>query len=366
MLTVCRPAADTEAVWMLNSSDPTTDMDNVEADHGGQYQVEVRDNRGTEQVPPPLMAGGRSDTINSTTVFASLSEIQPRNSYRYSGTSINILDTENNPQILEQHEDEICLDDLQLPTRDVGEGGIKRHHEDGLADNEHNKVIVVHTVTGDGNISLSSEQIQGTFYDPFDIPSIPLGGEAGTVIAKTEQSWTPSPATITRIIPEHQLERSDHPRPTSRNPGIDDYPGHFMFDVAFTKSTTNIKNKYWDYSHSLKKLFIDMNKWVQVEFKVGANVPGDLNIRAMPIFSDASNFGEPVIRCPNHASSSDQTNTNFRYPHHLIRLDNERCKYEEDESSGRLSILSDIEPHIYYIKSVKLIMFIWKLTYKFL
>ena len=66
----------------------------------------------------------------------------------------------------------------------------------------------------------------------------------------------------------------------------------------------------------------------------------------LPIISDASNYGEPVGMCPYYASSSDQINTNFWYPHHLIRLDNERCKYEEDESSGRLSILFPVQtPH---------------------
>ena len=63
----------------------------------------------------------------------------------------------------------------------------------------------------------------------------------------------------------------------------------------------------------------------------------------LPIISDASNYGEPVGMCPYYASSSDQINTNFWYPHHLIRLDNERCKYEEDETSGRLSILFPVQ-----------------------
>ena len=66
----------------------------------------------------------------------------------------------------------------------------------------------------------------------------------------------------------------------------------------------------------------------------------------LPIISDASNYGEPVGMCPYYASSSDQINTNFWYPHHLIRLDNERCKHEKDESSRRLSILFPVQtPH---------------------
>ena len=52
-----------------------------------------------------------------------------------------------------------------------------------------------------------------------------------------------------------------------------DWLGRYYFNVNFTQISLNSKNKHWDYSAKLKKLFIDMNKFVQVEFRVGANPP---------------------------------------------------------------------------------------------
>ena len=83
---------------------------------------------------------------------------------------------------------------------------------------------------------------------------------------------------------------------------------------------------------------------LQVEFRVGSSVPPDLHIRAMPVYSEAAHFREPVRRCPNHASAADPTNTNFPHPRHLVRVDTETSRYEEDEASGRLSVIFPVQP----------------------
>ena len=83
---------------------------------------------------------------------------------------------------------------------------------------------------------------------------------------------------------------------------------------------------------------------LQVEFRVGSSVPPDLHIRAMPVYSEAAHFREAVRRCPNHASAADPTNANFPHPRHLVRADTETSRYEEDEASGRLSVIFPVQP----------------------
>ena len=83
---------------------------------------------------------------------------------------------------------------------------------------------------------------------------------------------------------------------------------------------------------------------LQVEFRVGSCVPPDLHIRAMPVYSEAAHFREAVRRCPNHASAADPTNANFPHPRHLVRADTETSRYEEDEASGRLSVIFPVQP----------------------
>jgi len=324
---------------MLSGDTGDNNMDN-----NAQYQGQEANH---EEMPPPLMAGGRSDTINSSTVFASLSEIQPHNSYRYTGQNINIMPDQ------QHHQDEISLDDLPSdivntaqqiianPNEIItssGSSGIKRPHEDdslSQSDIQQCKVIVV------GSSGDTREYHETYETDPFEIP---LGGCAETVTT----SLRTSAATLTKLPETRDIKPRDMIRATSTNPGVDDYLGHHSFDVNFTKYTTISKNKHWDYSSKLKKLYIDMNKWVQVEFRVMTNAPSNLFIRAMPIYSDAANIREAVKRCPNHASVNDQTNIDFpqHLTKHLIRVDGDQCHYECDDSSGRLSVIFPVQrPH---------------------
>ena len=65
------------------------------------------------------------------------------------------------------------------------------------------------------------------------------------------------------------------------------------------------------FSDKLRKLFIDMNKPVQAMFRVGANPPEGLFIRALPLYAVAGHIQQPVTRCPNHASAEDSSNRGF-------------------------------------------------------
>ena len=68
---------------------------------------------------------------------------------------------------------------------------------------------------------------------------------------------------------------------------------------------------YMQFSDKLRKLFIDMNKPVQAMFRVGANPPEGLFIRALPLYAVAGHIQQPVTRCPNHASAEDSSNRGF-------------------------------------------------------
>ena len=337
-----RPADDTDITWSgLDTSMEHIQQGSAEFQAGQAEELH-------EELPPSLGAGGRSETINSHTAYASLSEIQPRNTYNYTG--ITVADLENNSFVQQQQQQtqgqggEITLEDVEAVT------GVKREHEGEAERVNQCKVIIVDS-------SGNTTEEYSEFSDPFEV-QIPLGGSAETeaqghqarVVWARPQVQGPAPASsvsgVTMIkVPEHQM--ADTPRPTSVNPSTDDWPGHHMFDVSFTKWSQGAKNKHWDYSPQLKKLFIDMNRWVQVEFRVGASIsPGELFIRALPIYCDASSVREPVRRCPNHASPSDQTNANFSAPLHLIRLDNDYSEYCTDEVSGRLSVRFPVQqPH---------------------
>lgn len=109
--------------------------------------------------------------------------------------------------------------------------------------------------------------------------------------------------------------------------------------MSNTSSPVGVKNRQWEYSSKLRKLYSNMDHWVQVDFRIGANPPNNLSIRTLPIFSDAAFSREPVKRCPNHTSFSDPSNAEFGHPSHLIRYQHEDARYHEDVESGRLSVV---------------------------
>ena len=245
-----------------------------------------------EESPPLFSRSNRGDTINSTTQFFSLTDVQPQNIERYSGVSINITGEEQ-------------IDLQELPDTP---SGIKRLHDGSLNSSciSESRVIIM-----PGN-------------DQGYTDHIPLGGSA---------------ENLPRVEPHQDpLASLSLPSSTTKMPSFQFYSGPFDFDATFTKLSESSKNRHWDYSAVLNKLYIDMNKSVQVEFHVGPAPPPGLSIRALPVFSDANYINEPVKRCPNHAVDTDPTNDNFSYKHHLIRVVGEDVSYLEDPNNHRLSV----------------------------
>ena len=125
------------------------------------------------------------------------------------------------------------------------------------------------------------------------------------------------------------------PTATDSHPRLENNPGLYGFSVSFSQLDDRVKNKPWEFSQQLNKLYIDLDRWVPVEFRA----PAGFFIRALPVFSLPSDLRQPVKRCPSHAAISDKTNKNFAFPDHLIRVDGEEATYQEDSISGRLSVL---------------------------
>ena len=173
------PADDTDITWSaLDSS-----MDNIQQGstefHAGQTREEPGERIELhEELPPTLGAGGRSETINSHTAYASLSEIQPRNTYNYTG--ITVADLENNSFVQQQTQGqgEITLEDVEAVT------GVKRQHEEEAERVNQCKVIIVDS---SGNTTEEYTTTEDAFSDPFEV-QIPLGGSAETEASEARLS----------------------------------------------------------------------------------------------------------------------------------------------------------------------------------
>ena len=291
-----------------------------------EYQVDANVNDAQYQIeeqPPGMIQ--KSDTINSTTMF-----VNPNHVHTSTASHPGFADQGNSHQVhLAQ--------------------GIKRRHsecEEGAV-----QVVVVRGGHDQPDLIFPED------LDPNNImEEIPLGGEADSrriqetrhhhsvrmpslqhadtlkipfeavlsegqhqpkieICQDSNQSWSFDPKFDGQVA-------SPQPSPTGPELSSVDYPGQYQFDVKFSQLSRQAKNKHWDYSDTLKKLFIDMNKWVQAEFRVGPAPPGGLYIRAIPVYAEASHIREPVKRCPNHASAADPTNQppESAHPTHLIRL----------------------------------------------
>ena len=125
------------------------------------------------------------------------------------------------------------------------------------------------------------------------------------------------------------------PTATNSHPRLENSPGLYGFSVSFSTLEERVKNKTWEWSQQLNKLYSDMDRWVLVEF----TAPAGFFIRALPVFSLPSDIRRPVKRCPSHAALEDKTNKDFPFPDHLIRVEGEDAIYQEDSTSGRLSVV---------------------------
>ena len=294
-----------------------------------------------EEQPPGMIQ--KSDTINSSTVFINPNDVHSQQQEDMPGGSG------------QQHQHE---------------QGVKRRYSEHDGESSSGvKVVVVRAGQQEEQQHMYQPDQQLIF--PDDMEEIPLGGSADqqhASLAKQDTLRIPFEAVMNEGQQQQQpkMEMGDsrdswtsnsimvpvasaaQPSPTGKDPSTADYPGSFEFDIRFSHLSRQGKNKHWDYSTNLRKLYIDMNKLVQGEFRVGPSPPDGLWIRALPIYAEAGHIREPVRRCPNHASAGDPTNQPPEHgnPTHLIRMDGSDTLYCDDKESGRLSVIFPVRaPH---------------------
>ncbi|XP_022110145.1 cellular tumor antigen p53-like isoform X2 [Acanthaster planci] len=129
------------------------------------------------------------------------------------------------------------------------------------------------------------------------------------------------------------------PPPTSAAsqalPSNVDYTGDYGFEIYLGQPTsTAAKSVSWTYSQTLKKLFVDKDKACPIMFKTTHEPPAGSYIRAMPIFKKPEYIQETVRRCPNHTGPSGELSG-----HHLITCSDPSAIYEEDPTTGRMSVM---------------------------
>jgi len=108
---------------------------------------------------------------------------------------------------------------------------------------------------------------------------------------------------------------------------------------------TGIKSKEAHYSESLRKIYINQNRFVNIEFRLKNLLPdsspiaSDLFIRAVCIFVSADDFAEPVRVCYTHCRDSSG-NLKCEIAEHLVRCSHSTSLYEMNQCSGRHSVIT--------------------------
>lgn len=133
--------------------------------------------------------------------------------------------------------------------------------------------------------------------------------------------------------------------PTGILPGTDDYPGPLNFQLFL--NTEDKSKRSWLYSTVLKKLYIDINKVVCVQFKLKQPVSGKINsskeslsVRALPVYAAPEFLQEPVSRCPVHVMT-DKAHGQSTVPwlYHVLRAEHHEAVYHINRKSNRHSVV---------------------------
>lgn len=120
-------------------------------------------------------------------------------------------------------------------------------------------------------------------------------------------------------------------------PCLEPYPGDFNFQLQLPADNSTHK---WTYSKILKKVFIDIDKVLALQFKWNysdVKTESEMYVRAMPVFTAHDSLKMPVMRCPIHLMLNDASNQGFRFIEHVMRCEHSSTMYEKDPVSQRLS-----------------------------
>ncbi|XP_012278366.1 cellular tumor antigen p53 [Orussus abietinus] len=121
-------------------------------------------------------------------------------------------------------------------------------------------------------------------------------------------------------------------------PSRDEFPGNLNFQLLLNNQ---MAGKYWVYSPTLSKVFINMEQTLPLTFKWEPPQEG-LWLRAVMMFSLEQYRSDPVHRCLNHMAATDRSNINIdnRQIRHVFRCLNPASMYED--RGGHLSVIAPL------------------------
>lgn len=108
----------------------------------------------------------------------------------------------------------------------------------------------------------------------------------------------------------------------------EEYAGPYQFEVSIIPNSS--KNNAWVYSAILNKVFIDMNIYFPVEFKISQPMNEVLFVRVTPVFSLQQFSQDLVFRCVQHEQPSANKSIPDHVRQHIIRCSNPNAQYFGD------------------------------------
>lgn len=158
---------------------------------------------------------------------------------------------------------------------------------------------------------------------------------ASEMVRMNVNTWIKNEPSLLILQPENPT--------TCTNLNIEEFPGPLGLEVNVSRLGN--KSKEAHYSEVLRKIYINQNRFVNIEFRLTNLLPdsspiaSDLFIRAVCIFVSADDFSEPVKVCYTHSRDSSG-NFKCEIAEHLIRCSHPSSVYETNQYSGRHSVIA--------------------------
>jgi len=159
--------------------------------------------------------------------------------------------------------------------------------------------------------------------------------EASEMVRMNVTTWIKNEPSLLILHPENPT--------TSTNLSTEEFAGPLGFEVNV--NSTGNKSKEAHYSDLLRKIYINQNRFVNIEFRLKELLPdsspiaSDLFIRVVCIFVSADDFSEPVKVCYTHCRDSSG-NLKCEIAEHFVRCSHPSSLYEMNQISGRHSVIT--------------------------
>lgn len=129
-------------------------------------------------------------------------------------------------------------------------------------------------------------------------------------------------------------------------PSKEEFDGRYGFSLIMDWSNNGPK-KSWEYASQLNKLYVKMSCFVPLQFKVSPEGAGrNLKVRGVLVYDADDDLHLAIERCPVHRLPTNKSNIEFpNYQHlmHVLSCKNKGTVYEQNEHSGRYSIVVPLD-----------------------